>query len=127
VRLLLDTHIWLWILQGDKALGRDIQEQIEAGQDKALVSAISLWEAVIKIGRGRLRVDVDLQFQTLESDLEFLTFAPWHASFVARLPSHHNDPFDRALVAQAASDGLRLLTADRQLARYSDIADVQLV
>jgi PIN domain nuclease of toxin-antitoxin system len=92
-----------------------------------LVSAISVWEAVIKMGTGKLDAMSDLEEATVDSNLEFLPFLPRHATAVATLPMHHRDPFDRALIAQASSEGLRFVTVDGEIGRYSSLADIRVI
>jgi len=116
VTLLLDTHAVLWWLSDDPRLGQGAREAI-AGSPVA-VSAISHWEIEIKRAAGRLEAPADLR--PLLDDLGFtaLAFTAAHAVAAGRLPAHHADPFDRALLAQASLEGLRLVTADAALRAY---------
>jgi PIN domain nuclease of toxin-antitoxin system len=92
------------------------------GADEVYVSAVSIWEAAIKIGLGKLQADVGrLTAAMEESGFLELYFTTQHAAFVAQLPPHHRDPFDRLLIAQAMAEPLVLLTADAQLAQYTDL------
>lgn len=118
MRLLLDTHIYLWVVNGDRHLSASARQQISAAQE-VYVSAASIWEIAIKIRIGKLEADID----TLVGAIDASGFAPLsvsvrHSAAVAELPLHHADPFDRLLLAQAFSEPLQLLTADRQLAPY---------
>jgi PIN domain nuclease of toxin-antitoxin system len=92
------------------------------GADEVYVSAASLWEIAIKAGTGKLRADVDRLIATVDSSgfLE-LNVTAEHAAFVAELPQHHRDPFDRLLIAQAMTEPLVLLTADESLVQYTDL------
>ena len=124
MRLLLDTHILLWTLQGAPQLPLAAREQLDAA-DAIYVSSVSLWELSIKVGVGKLSLDLN----GLEAALNELPFLPlpvtWaHAQATRRLPPLHKDPFDRMLVAQAISEPLTLLTHDAALAAYSPLVTV---
>ncbi|MBI5278937.1 MAG: type II toxin-antitoxin system VapC family toxin [Burkholderiales bacterium] len=121
MRLLLDTHVFLWAVAGSSQLKPATRRLIEAA-DEVHVSAASIWEVAIKARLGKIQADPDdlAQAITASGFLE-LPIKASHAAGVARLPPHHHDPFDRLLVAQALAEPLRLLTADETLAQYSDV------
>ena len=119
MRVLLDTHVWLWWLSDDRALSARGSAVIEDPANEIFVSAISLWEVALKVGLGKLEVDVaELRASIELSGLRALSFEFGDAAEVAKLQPAHHDPFDRALVAQARRHGLRLLSADERLAAY---------
>jgi PIN domain nuclease of toxin-antitoxin system len=124
VRLLLDTHVFLWAVAGSRSLGADARRAIEAAE-AVYVSAASIWEIAIKHALGRIDAD-PARLTTAIEDSGFveLPVRATHTAMVARLDKHHNDPFDRMLVAQALAEPLRLLTADQTLARYSELVIV---
>ena len=127
MRLLLDTHILLWMLDDSPRLGTRARALMTARGTECLVSAVSFWEIAIKAGlrRKEFRVDVDTLIEAcLAAGLQFLPFVPAHAVRVVRLPPHHADPFDRALIAQALVESLTLLTRDAKLARYGSVVRV---
>jgi PIN domain nuclease of toxin-antitoxin system len=116
--LLLDTHALLWWLEDPSRLSKTTAEQIRDPDTQVFVSAASVWEISIKASIGRLRTPANLT-QTLESDhLQTLDITVPHALAVADLPRHHNDPFDRMLIAQARLEGLVLVTNDQRIAQY---------
>lgn len=124
MRLLLDTHIVLWVMQGASQLGPQARRLID-GADQVYVSSVSLWEASIKAGLGKLKVDLDLLDRRLRDTAMLQLPMTWdHAATLRRLPRLHGDPFDRMLVAQAMSEPLQLLTHDAALARYSPLVTV---
>jgi PIN domain nuclease of toxin-antitoxin system len=124
VRLLLDTHVFLWAITGDARLKPASRRMIEATED-VFVSAASIWEIAIKAALGKIAADVPALAEAIaESGFAELPVRAHHAARVARLPMHHADPFDRLLVAQAVTEPLRLVTADAALARYTDLVDV---
>lgn len=121
MRLLLDTHIFLWAVAGDPLLKPETRRFIEAA-DEVYVSAASLWEIAIKARLGKIDADPDALIGAIEtSGFRELPVRATHAAGVASLPMHHHDPFDRLLIAQAITEPLRLLTADQVLARYGDL------
>jgi PIN domain nuclease of toxin-antitoxin system len=124
MRVLLDTNVLLWAFLDSPKLSRAGRAAIE-GADEVYVSAASMWEVAIKAGLGKLPVDVSELAATLDASgfLELYVTAE-HAAFVAKLPHHHEDPFDRLLVAQAMTEPLVLITADALLAQYTDLVRV---
>lgn len=121
MRLLLDTHIFLWSLLGSRRLRAPARRLIEQA-DAVYVSAASIWEVAIKARLGKIEADPDaLASAIVPSGFIELPVRPLHAAAVARLPLHHSDPFDRLLIAQALTEPLRLVTADKHLAAYSDL------
>ncbi|HGF4014518.1 MULTISPECIES: type II toxin-antitoxin system VapC family toxin [Burkholderia] len=118
MRLLLDTHIFLWIATNDPRLSTRARRLISAA-DERFVSSASIWEAAIKAGLGKLDIDVGELIRAISaSGIRELPVRAVHGAAVRDLPHHHRDPFDRLLVAQARHEPLRLVTADAHLARY---------
>jgi PIN domain nuclease of toxin-antitoxin system len=124
VRLLLDSNVWLWALQGSERLPPKVRGHIVAA-DAVFVSAASVWEVAIKAQLGKLNADAaDLVRISQQSGFLELPVTSAHALTAASLPAHHQDPFDRILVAQAVMSPLRLLTSDAVLRRYSELVEV---
>jgi PIN domain nuclease of toxin-antitoxin system len=117
VRLLLDTHVFLWWRANDRRLGAPVRVAV-AEADLVFVSAATAWEAAIKASLGRLRYPDTIEAGVDASGFEKLPISLAHAERAARLPPHHADPFDRMLIAQAQSEDLTLVTRDRSLASY---------
>ena len=120
MRLLLDTHVVLWELEGTRAVGPTAQAAIERATELTF-SVVSFAEIGVKAAIGKLAVPADLHQHIVQSGLRILGLAPDHGLGVADLPMHHRDPFDRLLVAQARSEGLTIVTADERIAVY-DVA-----
>ena len=121
MRLLLDTHVFLWSVTDSPRLTADARGSI-ADADEVYVSAASIWEAAIKAGLGKIQGDMTQLVSAIErSGFVELPVTALHAAFVAELPHHHRDPFDRLLIAQAMTEPLVLLTADTALLEYSDL------
>lgn len=117
MRLLLDTHVVLWQLSGERELSQSAVAAIAAADD-LLFSVVSFAEIGIKAAVGKLVVPPDLQAKIADAGVRSLALAAAHGLAVAQLPTHHRDPFDRLLVAQAMTEGLTLVTADPNFAAY---------
>lgn len=122
MRLLLDTHAFLWWIGDDPRLSTRAAALIADGANQVHVSAASAWEIVVKKGLGRVEVPEPID-RFLIAQLETNAFLPLpihvrHALGLAALPDVHRDPFDRILVAQAVAEDLSLVTGDEMLARY---------
>ena len=117
MRLLLDTHVVLWQLSGERELSQSAVAAITAADD-LLFSVVSFAEIGIKAAVGKLVVPPDLQAKITDAGVRSLALAAAHGLAVAQLPTHHRDPFDRLLIAQAMTEGLTLVTADPNFAPY---------
>jgi PIN domain nuclease of toxin-antitoxin system len=118
MKLLLDTHVLLWWLADDPALSIQARRLI-ANEPEVLVSAASAWEIAIKRALGKLEAPEDLTDAMDASGIGRLPIEFEHAVTAGGLPRHHDDPFDRMLVAQAQHEGLTLLTSDARIGRYA--------
>jgi PIN domain nuclease of toxin-antitoxin system len=121
VRILLDTHVFLWLQVQPERLGDHLAAVADTANER-LLSAASSWEIAIKHGLGRLSLP-EPPARWVPERMRAVGAMPLavehtHALAVADLPVHHRDPFDRLLVAQARALGASLLTADRQLEDY---------
>ena len=124
MKLLLDTQLYLWFLADSAKLSSNARTLIAEAED-VFISAASIWEAAIKVGLGRLEVSVKDLIQGIEaSGFNELPITAKQSATVATLPSHHRDPFDRLLIAQAIHEPLRLLTADVSLQPYSHLIEL---
>lgn len=122
MRVLLDTHVLLWALADDPRLSRDARKLIESATE-VYVSSASYWEMAIKIGLGKLHVSLpEIRLAAQNSGFNELPVSGEHTEALLTLADHHRDPFDRMLVAQAISEPMRLLTADVQVAKYTELA-----
>jgi PIN domain nuclease of toxin-antitoxin system len=121
LKLLLDTQILLWAAGQPERLSAAARRQLSNPKNELLFSAASLWEITIKraLGRDDFRVDPRvLRRGLLDHGYDELPITSEHAVSVDALPDLHKDPFDRILLAQALTEGVTLITADAQLARY---------
>jgi PIN domain nuclease of toxin-antitoxin system len=115
--LLLDTHVALWAIAGDATLSADFLDRLRRDPD-IFLSPVSLWEITIKQTAGKLAGPPDLAERVRDLGFRELPVTYGHAIAAGRLPPHHRDPFDRMLVAQAASEGLTLVSRDASIALY---------
>lgn len=121
MKLLLDTQILLWAAGQPERLSPAARRQLKNPKNELLFSAASVWEITIKnsIGRDDFRVEPRLfRRGLLDNGYIELPITSEHAVNIDSLPQLHKDPFDRILLAQAFTEGITLLTADAQLARY---------
>lgn len=121
MKLLLDTHLLLWVAGLPDRLSADALALIDSPGNELFFSAASLWEIVIKHGLGRDDFQVDarlLRRGLLDNGYSELPIGSEHAVAIDSLPSIHKDPFDRILVAQATVEGITLLTSDPLVAQY---------
>lgn len=124
MRILLDTHVYLWWLEDHPRLSTEARALI-ADATEVYVSSASIWEASTKAGIGKLDVDVDaLVAEIARSGFSELPVSARHAAAVHGLSSIHNDPFDRILIAQATCEPLRFLTHDGKLKGYSQLVEI---
>ena len=121
MRLLLDTHAFLWFVAGDKRLSPVAQRAMERAGAELVLSAASVWEMAIKLRLGRLSLPEPLEIyiaEKMQAGLQLLPVEWEHAARVATLPLQHRDPFDRLLVCQALVVKLPVVTADAMFHAY---------
>ncbi len=124
MKILLDTHIYLWWLENDIKLKKRADGMIKDAE-VVYVSMVSTWETAIKTKLGKFKVNVPkIMDEITANGFRELSLKNEHILQLAHLPLHHRDPFDRILIAQAISEPLQFLTADRSLARYSELVTV---
>ena|ERR1043166_8902871 len=122
MRLLLDTHIFLWYITNDRRLRSEIATSIQDASNEVFLSVVSTWEAMIKYQLGRLELpapaDVYLRERQRQHRIVTLPLDNEAVAHLLSLPALHRDPFDRMLVCQAIHHELTLVTADEQITRY---------
>ena len=125
MKLLLDTHTFLWFTGGSPKLSDHARRLIENIENEKMVSIASLWEMAIKAGIGRLKLD--LSFPEIVRDhisgnaMKVLHITPDHLEIVRTLPFHHKDPFDRLIIAQSYSETIPVLSRDSMFDRYIEL------
>lgn len=118
MRFLLDTHLLLWWLSNSQLLSSEARQLIGDPNNTVFVSAVSIWEVWLKSSIGKLRVPSGFAQKLALEPFESLPLRAAHTPAVALLEWYHRDPFDRMLIAQASSENLILLTADKALGAY---------
>lgn len=121
MKILLDTHVLLWVLGAPTRLTPEVLDAIEDPRNEVLFSAASIWEIAIKAAQGRPDFTNDPALIAGEArtvGFDELAVHARHTFALKSMPLHHRDPFDRLLLAQALTEPAWLYTADKQLARY---------
>jgi len=122
MKLLLDTHTFLWFIMGNRNLGSSARELIEDIANEKFFSVASLWEMAIKLSLGKLTLTAPLDElipqQLSMNGVELLNITIDHVTEVARLPFHHRDPFDRLLIAQAVVEKMVVVGIDAAFDAY---------
>jgi PIN domain nuclease of toxin-antitoxin system len=121
MRQLLDTHTFIWFITGSDLINSKVREQIENNDN--LLSIASLWEIAIKCSIGKLDLELSIEQlveeQIIANGIELLDITTEHIAFVANLPLHHRDPFDRLIIAQARVEQIPILGVDKIFDSYS--------
>jgi PIN domain nuclease of toxin-antitoxin system len=118
VRLLIDTHILLWADERPRLIAQPLRAVMRDETNEIVVSAATIWEIAIKRAIGKLRFDRPIVAAVLALGFEILPVGGVHAEHAGSLPPHHNDPFDRLIIAQAYLEGMVLGTQDRLMQPY---------
>lgn len=122
MRILLDTHVWLWMLESPKRMRASARRELVDRGNELYLSAASCWEIAIKYRLGKLPLPAPPEEfvppRMARDEVLPLPVEPHHALRVGALPDHHRDPFDRLLIAQALVEQLTFYTADEQLLKY---------
>jgi PIN domain nuclease of toxin-antitoxin system len=122
MKLLLDTHAFIWLNSAPEKLSPRVRDYSEQGTARFYLSLVSPWEMQIKSQLGKLQHELitnEVVRANLEhNNLNLLPIALTHIEQLGKLPLHHRDPFDRMLIAQAQVEGMALVTADAALAPY---------
>jgi PIN domain nuclease of toxin-antitoxin system len=122
VRVLIDTHVFIWYVQNSEILPRLVAALINDGRNDVLFSIASVWEMAIKQSTGKLNLGVPyasfIEEQMRLNNMELLPVRLEHLEVVTTLPFHHRDPFDRLLIAQAIVEEIVLISADSVFSLY---------
>jgi PIN domain nuclease of toxin-antitoxin system len=123
MKLLLDTHAFLWFVTNDARLSETALEMIGEGTNEVLVSPASFWEIAIKVSLGKYPLTVPFETFFREgidgNDMAILPIDVRHAAVLSSLPMHHKDPFDRMIVSQGIAEQIPIVSADAALDSYS--------
>jgi PIN domain nuclease of toxin-antitoxin system len=122
VRLLLDSHAFLWFILGDQRLSDRARLAIAAADTDVLISPATLWEMAIKVRLGKYTLPGPfgpfMDTQLTSNRIRLLSIEVRHTALLAAMPFHHRDPFDRLIVAQALAESIGLVSVDAMLDAY---------
>lgn len=122
MRLLLDTHSFIWFFEGDARLPQIARNLIEDETNVLFISIASIWEMAIKVSIGKLNLSKPFENVITEhvmmSDIDVLDISVSHTFAVARMPLHHRDPFDRVIISQSLIENLPLISGDSAFDQY---------
>ncbi len=121
MKLLLDTHVIIWFVEGDTSLSLLARQAIENPNNTKHISIISFWEMMIKINLGKLAMKMDFMLfneYLLSKNIHILPLELSHILSLKDMPTHHKDPFDRILIAQAMSENMTLVSVDANFNLY---------
>lgn len=122
MRLLLDTHAFLWFIEGNLNLSDHARQLIEDENNQRFLSIASLWEISIKVSIGKLELGIPFteffQQQVYGNAIALLEIRAEHLDILAKLPFYHKDPFDRLIIAQSVVENIPLVTKDGAFTNY---------
>jgi PIN domain nuclease of toxin-antitoxin system len=122
MRVIVDTHVFLWWVEGDRALPAKARAVLADRENECLLSLVSVWELAIKAGLGKLKLALPVQRYVVEhvaaNSFQILDVRMAHVGRVETLGAHHSDPFDCLLIAQALEEKLPVVTADPVFRKY---------
>ena len=123
MRLLLDTHTFIWYVTNNSKLSSTAQKLINEGSNEVLLSVASIWEMAIKHSIGKLTFELPfmtfIELQMQQNSMELLNIKIEHLDVVANLPLHHRDPFDRLIISQVMVEQIPIVGIDRAFDSYS--------
>ncbi len=123
MKILLDTHIFLWFISGDTKLSVDVRDAIRDPGNEVYLSTVSIWESIVKYQLGKLPLpespETYLPKQRELHQIDSLALDESSVVQLAKLPPLHRDPFDRMLICQALQNGLTIATVDLAVRAYS--------
>ena len=124
MRFLVDTHIFLFLIDADKNLSQSIIEIIASPENNISISIASLWEIVVKVNLGKLPItrNINELYELInQSNITVLSIQKQHLDSYLTLPLIHRDPFDRLIISQAIADDLTLITDDQYIKNYPNL------
>ena len=122
MRVLLDTHAFLWFILDDPQLSKTAKRLIEDSTNEVEISPASYWEIAIKIAKKKYMLPEPyerfMEQQIADNEFHILPISIGHTALLTTMPFHHKDPFDRLLIAQASYEGIPIVSADEQFDAY---------
>lgn len=118
MKVLIDTHIFLWILSCPEKLDAKRRYEIETRANEIFLSSLSIAELMIKHSIGKINIHFDPLIMAEKTGIKVINFSGADAMFLGRLPLHHRDPFDRMIIAQSLVNGMPVMTDDSKFLKY---------
>lgn len=115
---LIDTQIFIWGMENSTRLSTQVKEILKDPTNQVYLSVASIWEIVIKVAKNKLKVPKDIEASIQNSEFKILDIDLNHVLGISKLPSIHEDPFDRIIISQTQVEGLTLITSDSKIWRY---------
>jgi PIN domain nuclease of toxin-antitoxin system len=122
MKLLLDTHAFLWFIEGNPNLSETARNLIEDEENQRFLSVASLWEMAIKVSMNKLTLQTAftslVMQQVYGNAIELIEIRPGHLDVLAKMPFHHKDPFDRLILAQSIAENISVISKDSEFKKY---------
>jgi PIN domain nuclease of toxin-antitoxin system len=122
MKLLLDTHAFLWFIEGNPNLSETARNLIEDEENQRFLSVASLWEMAIKVSMNKLALQTAftslVMQQVYGNAIELIEIRPGHLDVLAKMPFHHKDPFDRLILAQSIAENISVISKDSEFKKY---------
>lgn len=118
MRYLIDTNIFIWWMEKNKRLSKNLFNLLNNPQNQIFLSVASVWEIVIKKAKKKLKTPKDVEGGIKASGFVAINIEMLHVLGIEKLPIHHNDPFDRVIISQAKTENLTLITTDKKIWKY---------
>ena len=122
MKILLDTHTFLWFVEGNSNISSTARSMIEDEENQRFLSVASLWEMAIKVSMNRLTLQTSLTSLVMQqvygNAIEVLEIRPEHLDVLAKMPFHHKDPFDRLIIAQSIAESIAVISKDSEFREY---------
>ena len=122
MKILLDTHAFIWFLEGSDRLSEKAKNAIESKTNSSYISIASLWEMAVKVSIGKMDMEMsfdDLNQLAYDNKITILPITFEHTKLISQLPFHHKDPFDRMIISQALVENMPILTIDNYFSAYT--------
>jgi PIN domain nuclease of toxin-antitoxin system len=123
MNIIIDTHVFIWLDTQPEKISTTAMEICQNSHNQLYMSIASVWEMQIKMQLGKLKLDMQLnemiEVQQQENDLNILNIYLKHIYQLQALPSHHNDPFDRIIIAQSLLENMPIISADNKFKSYA--------
>ena len=119
MKILIDTHIFLWMLSCPEKINNKRRYELESPANEVLLSAMSIAELMIKSSIGKINIEFDPLEMTKIMQIDVLDFSGIHAVALGKLPFHHKDPFDRMIIVQALVNKVALMSDDSKFLKYN--------